>query len=570
MKKTALSLFLLLAATCLWAQPYLKKQGTATQLMVKGEPFLMIGGELGNSSATTVSDVRRIFPHLRALGLNTVLVPACWELCEPREGKFDFSLIDATLAEARKNRLKIVFLWFGAWKNSMSCYAPEWFKRDTRRFPRVHNAAGKPLEEASSLSRNVLEADKKAFCELIRHIADVDRDEQTVIMVQVENEIGMIECPRDYSDDATRLFRQAVPGQLTAFLKKNKKELHPQMLAKWQSSNCATQGTWTELFGDDIYTEEIFQSWTYALYAQEIASAGRAIYDIPMFVNVALNSRGRKPGEYPSGGPLDHLIDIWHCGAPAIDILGLDLYDKGFLSWVAKYKRHNNPLFIPEIRLEDCDAVRALYAFGECDAMGFCPFSIEDYPLLKGKRDDWRNNTPDLSADDQLNAFSQHSDNITPLAASYRILNQLQPLILSKQGTGEMNGVLLTNGERERIICKDGIRMTVRHSYSMGWEPGSQENDWPESGALIIRLGKEEYLIAGSGIVVTFAPQGSGETWQKGDGCIGIAACREVEWKEGQMQTIRHLSGDQTHQGRHIRIPAGKFSIQYVKLYPYK
>ena len=137
-----------------------------------------------------------------------------------------------------------------------------------------------------------------------------------------------------------------------------------------------------------------------------------------MYVNVALNSRGRKPGEYPSGGPLAHLIDIWHAAAPAIDVLGVDIYDKGYEDWVEKYHLHNNPLFIPEIRLEDKDAMYALYAFGHQGAMGFCPFSIEDYPLYaKTKGHDWED--MDLSQDDQLNAFSAKTENLSPLVASY-------------------------------------------------------------------------------------------------------------------------------------------------------
>lgn len=64
---------------------------------------------------------------------------------------------------------------------------------------------------------------------------------------------------------------------------------------------------------------------------------------MPLYVNAALNSRGRKPGEYPSAGPLAHLVDLWHCAAPSIDILAPDIYDTGFKSWADQYKQ-------PEIR----------------------------------------------------------------------------------------------------------------------------------------------------------------------------------------------------------------------------
>ncbi len=552
------------------AQPRLEYQGANTaRIIANGKPMLMIGGELGNSSASTPQDVKRTFAHLSQLGLNTVLAPISWELIEPEEGQFDMSSLDVILTEARQNDLKVVLLWFGAWKNSMSCYAPEWFKRDTKRFPRAHALEGRPVEEASSLSRNVQEADKRAFCRIMEHLRDNDATEQTVIMVQVENEIGMIDVPRDYSADATKLYQSAVPKQLTDYLKKNQKSLHPYLKEKLQPQAKAN-ASWPQLFGDDIYTEEIFQTWTYATYVEQIAKAGRAIYNLPMYVNVALNSRDRQPGQYPSGGPLAHLIDLWHCGAPSIDVLGVDIYDKGIKSWLDKYHLSNNPLFVPEIRLEDKDAMYALYAFGHHGAMGFCPFSIEDYPLYAdAKGNDM--SSMDLSQDDQLNAFSAGASNLSPLAASYQILRQAEPLILERQGTKEMDAVLLDNEQRQaEIITPDGIRLTIKHSYSLGWEPGAQDAEWPEAACIIIRLDKEDYLVLGSGVVITYTDAKAGETWKQGDTRIGLAKCESVSISDGQMHIKRHLNGDQTHQGRHVRIPVGQFDIQHFRLYRYK
>lgn len=541
--------------------------GTA-RIVVNGKPMLMIGGELGNSSASTLQDVKHTFAHLHKMGLNTVLAPVSWELIEPQEGQFDMSSLDVILTEARRNDLKVVLLWFGAWKNSMSCYAPEWFKRDTKRFPRAHTREGKPVEEASSLSKNVLEADKRAFCKVMEHLRDHDATEQTVIMVQVENEIGMIEVPRDYSADATQMYQSAVPQLLTGYLKRHQKSLHPYLKEKMQPQ--AKDGaSWSELFGDDIYTEEIFQTWTYATYVEQIAKAGRAIYDLPMYVNVALDSRGRKPGEYPSGGPLAHLIDLWHCGAPSIDVLAVDIYDKDIRSWLSKYHLHNNPLFVPEIRLEDKDAMYALYAFGHHDAMGFCPFSIEDYPIYTDLRGNDMSGM-DLSQDDQLNIFSAGGSVLSPLAASYQLLRQAEPLILDRQGTKDMDAVLLDNEQREaEIITPDGIRLTIKHSYSLGWEPGANDAEWPEAACIILRLGEEDYLVIGSGVVITYTDAKGGKTWEKGDARIGLAKCESVYISEGNLQIKRHLNGDQTHQGRHVRIPAGVFDIQRFKLYRY-
>ena len=559
MKNLLISLLLCILAMGAQAQrqPRLEHRDNSTaRIVVNDRPMLMIGGELGNSSASTPEDVKRTFSHLHKMGLNTVLVPVSWELIEPQEGEFDMGTLDVILSEARHNELKVVLLWFGAWKNSMSCYAPEWFKRDVKRFPRAHTSEGVPVEEASSLSKNVLEADKRAFCHVMAYLRDHDALEQTVIMVQVENEIGMIEVPRDYSANATRLYQSAVPKQLTDYLKRHQKSLHPYLKEKLQPQAKAG-ANWAQLFGDDIYTEEIFQTWTYATYVEQIAKAGREIYNLPMYVNVALNSRDRKPGQYPSGGPLAHLIDLWHCGAPSIDVLGVDIYDKGIKSWLAKYHLPNNPLFVPEIRLEDKDAMYALYAFGHHGAMGFCPFSIEDYPLTTtSNANDWKQ--MDLSQDDQLNAFSSVGSSLSPLVASYQLLRQTEPLILERQGTKDMDAVLLDNEQREaEIVTADGIRLTVKHSYSLGWEPGAKDAEWPETACIILRLGKEDYLVIGSGVVVTFQQR------------IGLAKCEEVEIVDGKQHIIRHLNGDQTHQGRHVRIPVGAFQIQHFKLYRY-
>lgn len=177
----------------------LQRQGNATQLIINDTPYLILGGELGNSSAASTQDIERIFPKLQKMGLNTVLVPAYWDLLEPVEGHFDFTLTDKVLEQARKYNLKVVFLWFGTWKNSMSCYAPLWFKENDKKYPRAHTGSGKPLEIASAFSDKVLQADQRAFTQWLQHIAAADRDEGTVIMIQIENEIGMLEDARDYS-----------------------------------------------------------------------------------------------------------------------------------------------------------------------------------------------------------------------------------------------------------------------------------------------------------------------------------------------------------------------------------
>lgn len=535
---------------------FLQKQGTATQLVVHGMPFLILGGELGNSSAACPQDIERIFPKLKKMGLNTVLVPVYWDLTEPVEGQFDFTLTDKALQQARENDLKIVFLWFGAWKNSMSCYAPLWFKENHKKYPRAYTQSGKPLEIASAFSEAVYEADHHAFSQWMQHIATVDKEEGTVIMIQIENEIGMLEDARDYSREANKIFNAPVPAEFMTYLQKNKKALHPQMLKKWESQGCKKQGNWQEVFGADIYTDEIFMAWHYAKYVEGLAQTARSIYNIPLYVNAAMNSRGRKPGEYPSAGPLAHLIDVWHCGAPSIDILAPDLYDNGFTDWVAQYKLHNNPLFIPEIRLTDNNSVRAFYIFGEHDAIGISPFSIED-------------------GSDSPNS---------PLVQSYAKLTELMPLLTKYQGKGLMKGLLFDSENKERIIADDDLTITARHFFTLPWDSRATNGSiWPEGGGILLKLSKNEYIVAGSGIVLEFAKTSEKQTIEKqkqlgedgfalrndqiktkhdkfkGMRC-GIGYVDEVKVdKDGKLHYVRRLNGDQDHQGRHVRISVGDF-----------
>ncbi|WP_303741977.1 beta-galactosidase, partial [uncultured Muribaculum sp.] len=247
-----LSVFLISLCRVNAADVKLHNKGTATQLTVNGNPFIVLGGELGNSSASSPADIERIFPKLRRMNLNTVLVPVYWDLIEPEEGRFDYSLIDKTIDEARKNDLKVIFLWFGAWKNSMSCYAPTWFKADYKKYPRACTSLGKPLEIASAFSENVFKADSKAFESWLKHVNDYDND-GTVLMIQIENEIGMLEDARDYSKAAQKEYEKGVPDQLMSHLRKNRSTLHPSLLERWKQNGEKASGSWREVFGDDIY-----------------------------------------------------------------------------------------------------------------------------------------------------------------------------------------------------------------------------------------------------------------------------------------------------------------------------
>jgi len=531
----------------------LRKWGNTTQLVVDGKPMLILGGELSNSAASSVSDIESVMPLVAAKGLNTVFVPVSWDLLEPVEGQFDFTLPDALIRTAREHNLRLVILWFGAWKNSMSCYAPLWFKTDSKRFPRSMAANGKPLEIATAFSDNVMQADRKALLRLMEHIKDVDGKENTVIMLQVENEIGMLEAARDHSPLAEKAWRSAVPSDIVKVLG-------------------GKQGqTWAEVVGTDLYGEEKFQAYYYARYVEELSREAKNILPLPIYVNAAMNSRGRTPGQYPSAGPLAHLMKIWHTAAPSVDIIAPDLYDSGYKSWVARYKTPDNPFFTPEVRLATNSGVRALYTFGEVDAISYSPFAI-DHASTEVTRE---------------------------VKDSYTMLSKLSSMLIERQGAKADKrttwGLLFDQDDKERVITDGDITITCRHFLTLPWDPRATDGTpWPEAGGIVMRLGKGDYLIAGNGLVVTFESnsevtqnsdtvrgedgfeaQGNGKTaeaaTQKFTGKrIGLGYVDQVDIDDsGNIVYLRRDNGDEDHQGRHARISCGEYKMLHVKLYEY-
>ncbi|WP_257557331.1 DUF5597 domain-containing protein [Sphingobium sp. CFD-2] len=530
-----------LAATAQAEPPRLVRQGSATQLSVQGKPMLLIAGELGNSSASSAAYMAPHWKRLKAMHLNTVLAPVSWELIEPEEGRFDFSSVDALIRDARANDLKLVILWFGAWKNSMSTYVPAWVKRDQSRFPRAQLPNGQGVEILSAMAPATLEADQKAFAALMAHIRAVDDRQNTVLMTQVENEIGMLPVARDYGPLADAAFRGPVPAELMTYLQQHRDTLVPQMKRLWEEQGNRTSGTWSEVFGPGHQAEEIFTAWHYARFADALTRSGKGAYPMPMYVNVALNRPGRLPGEYPSGGPLPHLIDVWKAGAPAIDFLAPDIYFPNFVDIVNIYKRPDNPLFIPEANNADHPQVpgNAFYAIGKLDAIGFGPFSIE-------------------SIDEKPGALGE----------AYGLLEQLAPHILAAQGLGRMSAFRPKSLYDETLVYEPVTETIGNYRFTVAFADIQRPVATPDTvnaGGIVIQTGPEDYLIAGQGITVTFAPAGSGP------GLAGIDSAWEGHFDaQGRWIAGRLLNGDQTHQGRHIRLPAGNFQIQKVRLYRYQ
>jgi hypothetical protein len=518
--------------------PYLQKKGTATQLIVDGKPFLMLGGELANSSASSLSYMEPVWSKLVAQNLNTVLVPISWELFEPQEGKYDYSLMDGLISAARQHKLKLVFLWFGSWKNTFSSYVPEWVKRDTKRFPRVLMKNGHPTERLTPLSESNRDADAKAFAALMKHIRMVDTD-HTVLMIQVENEIGVIPESRDFSPEANTAFNSPVPARVMDYIQKYSDDIESELYKAWVSAGKKTNGAWQEVFGVAPITDDFFMAWYYATYLEAIVAAGKAEYNLPMFTNAALIRPNYLPGQYNSGGPLPHSMDIYRAGAPHLDFITPDIYFSNFAYWAGRYQREGNPVFIPETYGGVAGGANAFYAFGQLDAIGFSPFGIDRTGELSG-------------------AESGQSS----LAAAYAVLDHLAPLIVEKQGTDQLSGIVLEGMEqRSGRISFGGYSISVNWAGFGSTQSGQEANR--RIGIMFIQVGDDEFLITGSGSAsLSFAS--AIESTQT----VGIASIDEEVSVNGKWVWQRRLNGDENGQGQSLNIGANT-AVYKIRLYRY-
>jgi beta-galactosidase GanA len=523
--------------------PRLEKRGAATQLMVDGKPFLALAGELGNNTSSTLENMEPYWPALAKANLNAVLAAVAWSWIEPEEGRFDFSLVDGLIQAARRHHLRLVFLWFGSWKNGTSSYPPAWVKRDFERFPLARDKDGKGREILSTLSETNRGADARAFAALMRHIREVDSQARTVIMIQVENEVGVLGDSRDRCPEANEAFARPVPQELIDYLQKHKDTLLPEFRKLWEAAGFKTSGTWEEVFGQGTATDEIFMAWNYARYLGRVAEAGKKEYPLPMYVNAwIVQPQDKRPGDYPSGGPVDHMHDVWRAGAPQIDILSPDIYLPNFVELCARYSRSGNPLFIPETR---ADAANLFYAVGHFNAMGFSPFGIE-----------------------------RQTDSESLFARSYATLSQLAPLVLANQGKGTMESVIVEgNGPAQKVPLGNYTFNVSMARGRMGAPPPQ-----PTAGAplqppargfgIFISAGPDEYWVSGSGLSATVEPNTPGPP------LASLASVEEGTFANGRWVIGRRLAGDDTGQGGEarasLRLPANRVGILHVKVYRYR
>lgn len=430
------------------AIPYLCRQGNKTILKVDDRPYIAVAGEVHNSDSSSVAYMEGIWKIADQLHMNTLLLPVSWEMIEPEEDHFDFSNPKALIDQAREHHQKIVFLWFGSWKNAEMMYCPSWVKEDRRRFRRGQIVKGQdkadrkistssdygfPYYTISYLCEDAMNADAKAFSRFMGFLKEYDENENTVIMVQVENETGLLGAAREVSDEADEAFDQTVPADLLSYLRQHTETMTPEI--KDAVLNGAENGSWKEVFGDAA--EELFSAYHVASYVEHVAKAGKEVYPLPMSANCWLN-KGDEPGTYPSGGPVSKVHEVWNCCAPSIDLLTPDIYVPNFSEICDEYTRRGTALMIPECATHSYCAPRLVYAVGHYHAIGYSPFGFDDigkpFTAVQGFLFGMDVQDPALKTPQDFEEYAKTSE----------LLRMLLPEIGTKLGTNDLQA---SNGE---------------------------------------------------------------------------------------------------------------------------
>lgn len=518
-------------------RPHLQYRNGIAQLLLEGKPFLMLGGELGNSSAGTAAQADAILPQLAAQHFNTVLMPVAWGEIEAVEDRFDFSIPDHWIAVARREHLHLVLLWFGSWKNAFSSYAPQWVLADAKRFPRAVAADGSALPILSVFGSATMRRDRAAFAALMRHVRDIDSGRHTVLMVQVENEVGYLGLGgRDRSAEANRLFDASVPQRLMQALRTPSPRLPGRLADGFRPGG----HDWSQAFGDSA--DEVFMAWHYARFIDQVTQAGKRQYSLPVYMNAQLPAPHERAGEYPSGGPYPLTQPIYRAAAPAIDFYAPDIYWPDFERWIERYSRQGNPVFVPESRPE-LAPYNALYAFGQARAIGFSAFGVDGPPA--------NTNT------------NTNANAVTPaLADVYRILSELGDRFIRAQQRGDTRGLVLhlTSPRPTQTVALGGY--LFRATLARDWR--TRKPLTADGAMLVMKSAPDEFYVLGSGLAVSFLRDPD-----VGGGNAGIAGIARLTWKNGLWTVAEQMNGDQSDQGRELLMDPHAVHLYRVSLYTY-
>ena len=524
--------------------PHLRKTKASSQLIVHGKPFLMLAGELQNSSLSDAAYMRSVWPNMKAANVNTLLGSVTWEMIEPVEGQFDFSQLDEVILDARKFDIHLVLLWFGSFKNALSTYVPTWVKKDVKRFPRVHilEAGGvtKTLELVSPFCEEGWKADGKAFAALMRHLKEFDEQHNTVLMVQVENETGLLGDSRDRSNIANKLFKQVVPQDIISHLQsRDDSEVHSLFRKRFPNFQKLTAGsvTWEQAFGKGVDAEEMFMANAFSKFIGYIAAAGKAEYSIPLYTNVWLNfddpsvldlqevpvvvGGGAKAGIYPSGGAVPHTMDLWDFNAPALDFISPDLYLHDYEEVCRWYRHRNQPLFIPEQRRDERGARRVWLAYGTYLSIGCSPFGI-----------------------DSLEAT------ISPITKHYGLLNSVSSIVLDVQANRPEDIMGFFFDELAEISVAEKSWVRAFGEFELAIDRAFVFGKAGPGAGMVIHQGNGKFLLIGWGFQVSFKSMNPNSTF------TGILYSEEKTIDgNGQLHTARVMNGDETRSGSFYIMP---------------
>jgi len=434
--------------------PQIRELNGGKALFVDGLPFLILGLQWDCDSCFAREIMDPLFPEAAKMGCNTAVLPLYWREVEPQEGRFDFAMLDDRIEMARRNGLRIALVWFGTWKNGCLNYAPDFVKSDLRRFRRAHQADGNQLRNFSCpTSSETFAADRTALQAIFKHLKAVDSSHRTVILFQMENEVGILGTDRCYCPSCTKGFEEG----------------------GWSSRHKKRAA-------------EAFTAHSIAKYLDGLAVAVKEIYPLPVYTNCWLGSENGVPGEnYPAGGPVERVLDIYAATAKNVDFIAPDIYLHrldSFRSICKGYSGKGWPLYIAEHSSgKDSRAERNVYyALTELSAIGFSPWAI-DMPY------------PDVHGQPLVNQLDRHwSEEAYDLRDSYvPIRDAMVPLAMA-QSTERLKFFVQEQPDQKEIrLPFEGIVVHAVYHHLKGMARG-----------IVLQLSRSEFVVLGSGFDVRF------------------------------------------------------------------
>jgi hypothetical protein len=397
------------------------------------------------------------------------------------------------------------------------------------------------------------------------HLRDTDIF-RTVVMIQVENETGLRGDSRDRSPLAEAAYNAPVPQELLSWINSHRETMLPELRALWTAAGARTQGTWPEVFGANPAGDEVFMAWYTAKYINAVAEAGSRELHLPMYANAWLvQFPGQTPGDYPSGGPVSRMMDIWHLAAPQLSLLAPDIYLADFDGICERYTREGNPLFIPEARASVGNLFTAIAKYG---GLGYSPFGIDGpgndeqlssaYAALGGMM------APLTSA--QANATIQlippaPGGDIDLNVGSYtahieRGIHGPPPRQQKPQPPAITQDLPPAPGEAVRPSAASTPKPPPANtnSYLRPFD------DSRRGTGIIVADGPDSFYVVGTGLALTFSSREPGRIAR-----IGMAA--EGSFLDGRWTPGRRLNGDETFGAYRILLPPDTVQVIHVTLY---